>query len=29
MMKWVDKGSVITETRLLHKSGGRSSNYHA
>ncbi|MGE0267629.1 MAG: cyclic pyranopterin monophosphate synthase MoaC [Candidatus Omnitrophota bacterium] len=27
MMKWADKGMVITDTRLLHKSGGRSGVY--
>jgi len=28
MMKWADKGSVISETKLLHKSGGKSGNYN-
>ena len=27
MMKWADKGSVITETKLLYKSGGKSGEY--
>lgn len=27
MMKWADKGSVISETKLLHKSGGKSGDY--
>jgi cyclic pyranopterin phosphate synthase len=27
MMKWADKGSRITETKLLHKSGGKSGDY--
>lgn len=27
MLKWADKGMVITETRLLHKSGGKSGDY--
>ncbi|MBN1869580.1 MAG: cyclic pyranopterin monophosphate synthase MoaC [Candidatus Omnitrophica bacterium] len=29
MMKWADKGAVITETRLLYKSGGKSGEYVA
>lgn len=29
MMKWADKGSVISETKLLHKRGGKSGDYHA
>ena len=29
MMKWADKGSVITETRVLYKSGGNSGEYNA
>ena len=29
MMKWADKGSVISETKLLHKSGGKSDDYNA
>ncbi len=29
MMKWADKGSVILETKLLHKSGGKSGDYDA
>jgi len=29
MMKWADKGSVISETKLLHKSGGKSGDYNA
>ncbi len=29
MMKWVDKGSVILETKLVHKSGGKSGDYDA
>lgn len=29
MMKWADKGSVISETKLLHKSGGKSGDYDA
>ena len=28
MMKWADKGSVISETKLLHKSGGKSGDYN-
>ena len=28
MMKWADKGSVIRETKLLHKAGGKSGDYH-
>jgi len=28
MMKWADKGSIITETKLLHKSGGKSGDYN-
>lgn len=28
MMKWADKGSVIKETKLLSKSGGKSGDYH-
>jgi len=28
MMKWVDKGSIITETKLMHKSGGKSGDYN-
>jgi cyclic pyranopterin monophosphate synthase len=27
MMKWADKGSVISETKLVHKSGGKSGDY--
>ena len=27
MMKWADKGMVIKETKLLHKSGGKSGDY--
>jgi len=27
MMKWAGKGSIITETKLLHKSGGKSGDY--
>ena len=27
MMKWADKGSVISETKLLYKSGGKSGDY--
>ncbi len=29
MMKWADKGAVILETKLLHKSGGKSGDYGA
>ncbi len=29
MMKWADKGIVISETRLLEKSGGKSGDYQA
>jgi len=29
MMKWADKGSIISETKLLHKSGGKSGDYDA
>ncbi len=29
MMKWADKGSIILETKLLHKSGGKSGDYDA
>ena len=29
MMKWADKGSVILQTKLLHKSGGKSGDYDA
>ena len=29
MMKWADRGSVISETKLLHKSGGKSGDYDA
>lgn len=29
MMKWCDKGMVISETKLLHKSGGKSGDYNA
>ena len=29
MMKWADKGSVISETKLVHKSGGKSGDYNA
>lgn len=29
MMKWADKGSVISETKLSHKSGGKSGDYRA
>lgn len=28
MMKWADKGMVITDTKLLHKSGGKSWTYN-
>ncbi len=28
MMKWADKGSVISETKLLHKRGGKSGDYN-
>jgi cyclic pyranopterin phosphate synthase len=28
MMKWADKGSVISETKLVHKSGGKSGDYN-
>jgi len=28
MCKAVDKGMVIEQTRLLHKSGGKSGDYH-
>jgi len=28
MMKWSDKGSVISEIKLLHKSGGKSGDYN-
>ena len=28
MMKWADKGLVISETKLLHKSGGKTGDYH-
>ncbi|MBP9853656.1 MAG: cyclic pyranopterin monophosphate synthase MoaC [Candidatus Omnitrophica bacterium] len=28
MMKWADKGMVISDTKLLHKSGGRSGVYN-
>lgn len=28
MMKWADKGMVITNTQLLHKSGGKSGTYN-
>jgi len=27
MMKWADKGSVISETKLVHKRGGKSGDY--
>jgi len=27
MMKWKDKGMVISEIKLLHKSGGKSGNF--
>ena len=27
MLKWADKGMVITDTHLLHKSGGKSGDY--
>lgn len=29
MLKWSDKGMVISETKLLHKSGGTSGDYNA
>jgi len=29
MMKWADKAMVISETKLLSKSGGKSGDYHA
>jgi len=29
MMKWADKGSVISETKLLHKSGGKNGDFNA
>ncbi len=29
MLKWADKGMTIMETRLLHKSGGKSGDYDA
>ena len=29
MMKWCDRGMVISETKLLHKSGGKSGDYNA
>jgi len=29
MMKWADKGSVILETKLIYKSGGKSGDYKA
>jgi cyclic pyranopterin phosphate synthase len=28
MMKWADKGSVIAETKLVHKSGGTTGDYN-
>lgn len=28
MMKWADKGLIISETKLLHKSGGKSGDYN-
>jgi len=28
MMKWADRGSVISETKLMHKSGGKSGDYN-
>lgn len=28
MLKWADKGMVITETKLLHKSGGKSGTFN-
>ena len=28
MMKWADKSMVISQVQLLHKSGGKSGNYH-
>ena len=28
MMKWADKGMVISETKLLHKSGGKTGDFH-
>ena len=28
MMKWADKGSIISQTKLLHKSGGKSGDYN-
>lgn len=28
MMKWADKGSIISETKLVHKSGGKSGDYN-
>ena len=29
MMKWADKGSIISETKLVHKSGGKGGDYNA
>jgi len=29
MMKWADKGSIISEIKLLHKSGGKSGNFNS
>ena len=29
MMKWAGKGSVVSETKLLHKSGGKTGDYNA
>ncbi len=29
MMKWADRGAVITQTRLLHKRGGKTGDYDA
>lgn len=29
MMKWADKGLVISETKLVYKSGGTTGDYHA
>ena len=28
MMKWADKSMTITDLKLLHKSGGKSGDYH-
>lgn len=29
MLKWSDKGMIISDTRLVHKSGGKSGDYDA